>query len=141
MCCVYIYTYMLCIYTHMCFVYIYIYIYTCSYKIVDSERNVPCIYTNMHMVPFMLFVNALCICMHVCMHAFRMSCILNPCICVRVYYAHIYRCIYAHIHKQRPWYVQPTSALCGEGLHEAMDWILAKLSSRAHSNVGTEHYP
>ena len=27
----------------------------------------------------------------------------------------------------RPWFVQPTSAMCGEGVHEAMDWVLANL--------------
>ena len=28
---------------------------------------------------------------------------------------------------QRRWFVQPTSAMCGEGVHEAMDWILANM--------------
>eukprot|EP00284_Hemiselmis_tepida_P008298 CAMPEP_0174930562 /NCGR_PEP_ID=MMETSP1355-20121228/31230_1 /TAXON_ID=464990 /ORGANISM="Hemiselmis tepida, Strain CCMP443" /LENGTH=147 /DNA_ID=CAMNT_0016176867 /DNA_START=177 /DNA_END=618 /DNA_ORIENTATION=- len=27
----------------------------------------------------------------------------------------------------RPWFVQPCSALCGEGMHEAMDWVLGRV--------------
>eukprot|EP00802_Teleaulax_amphioxeia_P013332 Tamp_13382.p1 GENE.Tamp_13382~~Tamp_13382.p1 ORF type:complete len:383 (+),score=56.76 Tamp_13382:528-1676(+) len=37
----------------------------------------------------------------------------------------------------RRWFVQPTSAMCGEGVHEAMDWILANMGEGAGGEGGT----
>jgi len=38
---------------------------------------------------------------------------------------------------QRRWFVQPTSAMCGEGVHEAMDWILANMGIGGGGEGGT----
>jgi small GTP-binding protein len=37
----------------------------------------------------------------------------------------------------RRWFVQPTSATCGEGVHEAMDWILANMGEGGGGEGGT----
>ena len=48
---------------------------------------------------------------------------------------------------QRKWFVQPTSAIYGEGINEAMDWLLANLGldskGSADMNAGHDalHYP
>jgi len=38
---------------------------------------------------------------------------------------------------ERRWFVQPTSAMCGEGVHEAMDWVLANLGEGGGGEGGT----
>ncbi|KAJ1488327.1 ADP-ribosylation factor family-domain-containing protein, partial [Baffinella frigidus] len=44
----------------------------------------------------------------------------------------------------RKWYVQPCSALCGEGITEAMDWIIDNIGKNGHHQGGHDsarHFP